>query len=132
MSPVQVHSHPTHVAPARRVAGIAGAVVVVLALVALFPLVRGPEFVDYVSIDNQSSESINVSVHGGDATELPLAAIDAGERARVDAVLDQGDRWVFVFRHADQTVGQVRMTREQLSSGGWRVVIPSTEAIDGS
>jgi hypothetical protein len=132
MSPVQLHRHPTPVAPARRVAGFAGAIVVVLALAGLFPLVRGPEFVDHVSIDNRSSENIEVSVHSGDNRELPLAAIDAGERTRIDAVLDQGDDWNFVFRHAGETVGEARVTRDQLASDDWRIVIPGSDAVDGS
>lgn len=133
MSPVQLHRHPTPVAPARRAAAFAtAAVVVVLALAALFPLVRGPEFVDHVSIDNRSSESIEVAVSGNDDGELLLATIDAGDQARVEAVLDQGDDWFFVFRHAGETVGEARVTRDQLAADGWRVVIPASDAVDGS
>jgi hypothetical protein len=124
MSPVLLESRPIPVRRARRAVGIAVVVLFALSLVGLFDLVRVPEAVDHLSIDNETRDDLTVSVGSGDGALLPVAVVEAGRSERVTDVLDQGDRWVVVLNRAGERVGVIRVDRSQLEADGWRVVVP--------
>jgi hypothetical protein len=103
------------------------AVAAAAVFVGLTALVRGPEFVDHITVENRAAMEIGVAVADDeDAALLGIATAPPGRTARVTDVVDQGDRWVFVLTNAGQQLGRLVLTRDELGSRGWRVVLPAT------
>jgi hypothetical protein len=89
-------------------------------------LVRGPKFVDHVTLVNRTGLDLDVAVTDprGDAL-LPIATTAGNRTARVEDVVDQGDTWVFVVSHAGEHVARLRLTRDELESHRWLAVLPA-------
>lgn len=110
---------------ARSVPAVLGGVVVILLL---SWLVRGPDFVDRVTIANRTALDVDVNVAGSDGGLLDLTYIAAGETKSVRDVIDQGDIWVFHFSYGGTDAGTLRLDRTRLAQNGWRVEIPEAVA----
>jgi hypothetical protein len=128
MSPVALKSEPV---AARRTRAAATFVLLIAASAAAFvglsALVRGPEFVDHITVDNRTTLELGVAIVEGDGdTLLGIATTPPGQTARVEDVIDHGDRWVFVLTSAGEPVGRMQLTRDELESRGWRVVVPAS------
>ncbi|MGH9013484.1 MAG: hypothetical protein ACRDZ1_06060 [Acidimicrobiia bacterium] len=104
---------------------VLGGVVVILLL---SWLVRGPDFVDRVTIANRTALDVDVNVAGSDGGLLDLTYIAAGETKSVRDVIDQGDIWVFHFSYGGTDAGTLRLDRTRLAQNGWRVEIPEAVA----
>jgi hypothetical protein len=121
----------TRPAPARRQVGKAlGRVAVVgtgaLLLLALTVGLRGPKFVDRVTISNPGGFDVNVEVTDGDRDgRLGLAQVPAGEELTVREVIDQGVTWVFLFSYGGTDAGELSLDRATLERGGWRIDLPA-------
>lgn len=107
------------------VPAVLGGVVVILLL---SWLVRGPDFVDRVTIANRTAFDVDVNVAGSDGGLLDLTYIIAGETKAVRDVIDQGDIWVFHFSYGGTDAGTLRLDRTGLAQNGWRVAIPEAVA----
>jgi hypothetical protein len=106
---------------ARSVPAVLGGVVVILLL---SWLVRGPDFVDRVTIANRTAFDVDVNVAGSDGSRLELTYVTAGETKAVRDVIDQGDIWVFHFSYGGTDAGTLRLDRTTLAQNGWRADIP--------
>lgn len=110
-------------------------VLVALVLVALLASsLRSGPFVDGVAFENHSDYAFEVAVAaspGGASTVLGNVA--ARGTTSVENVFDEGSRWTFRFSTQDRVVGDVVMSRDDLISSGWRVVVPArfAEALAG-
>jgi hypothetical protein len=96
----------------------------IVVILVLSWLVRGPDFVDRVTIANPTAFDVDVSVSGSDGGVLDLTYITAGETKVVRSVIDQGDVWIFRFSYGGTDAGTLRMDRMKLEQNDWRVVIP--------
>jgi hypothetical protein len=121
----------THLPPPRlkRTFDSVGIVVLLIVIGTTFAglerLVRGPEFVDRLTVHNPTDVPVAVSVSGdGRDTRLPIATIEARRSATIRSVVDLGDTWTFEFRLAGTKVGALRASRAALEGAGWRVVVP--------
>jgi hypothetical protein len=102
-------------------------VVAALLCAAMAYALRDPEFVPRVTVENPSQIGVNVSVRpADDASRLILASVPPTTSARNLDVLDQGDEWIFSFSSGGVDGGSVRVSREKLSAGDWRVVVPES------
>lgn len=83
-------------------------------------------FVDAIVIENPTAFTANVDV-GGDTREgwVGLATVQANSEATIRNVLDQGDSWTFRFGYSGYQQ-EIRLSREDLARGRWRVPIPSS------
>ena len=127
MSPVLTRSRPASVGAPRAVIAVgSAAIVAIVALLGLFELVRGPEFVDHVTIDNRAPADERVDLLGPDGAVIALGVVDAHSRARIEEVVDPGDPWVFRVSRAGRTLGVIRTSRGELAANGWRVVVPAS------
>jgi hypothetical protein len=128
MSPVGTLTRPSALRPSVHQAVGISLVTVIAALVmaATLAFVRGPEFVDHVTIDNRSALEVHVVARGVDDTALGLAVVDPDQRTRLEAVLDQGDTWRFRLSRGRTDLGVITMTRDQLAAAGWNVVLPAS------
>jgi hypothetical protein len=128
MSPVEVQSRPLAVRASRAFLRYAVVVAVaVLGTIGLTALLRGPEFVDHVIVENETGYDLNIDVtdgHGGGVIEL--GTTEPNRPMRVDDVIDQGKTWVFVVTRAGDTVARIRLSRAELESDGWRVILPES------
>jgi hypothetical protein len=121
----------TRPAPARRQIRKALAPVAVVAAGALLLLaltvgLRGPKFVDRVTISNPGGFDVNVDVTDGDRDgRLGLAQVPAGEQVKVREVIDQGVTWVFTFSYGGTDAGEFALDRKTLERDGWRVDVPA-------
>lgn len=102
--------------------------VLVAALVALGVgsiVLRGPAFVDEVSITNSSEYDIGVQVGGADRDGW-MAVTTASSRSTTTTrdVIDQGEVWVFRFRAQGREGGEVRVTRRELELADWTLEVP--------
>jgi hypothetical protein len=95
---------------------------VVVLLVA--PLLRTPAHVDRITIDNPHPWPANVEVSApGDDGWLGVGAVDQQDENGFDAVVDQGDRWIFRFSYAGEHT-ELHVTQRQLERGDWHVTVP--------
>jgi hypothetical protein len=121
----------TRPAPARRqVRKALGPVAVVAAsallLLALTVGLRGPKFVDRITISNPGGFDVNVDVTDGDRDgRLGLAQVPAGEQTTVREVIDQGVTWSFLFSYGGTDAGELALDREALERDRWRVDVPA-------
>jgi hypothetical protein len=122
---VALESSPMRV---RKVSFVVTAILVVVGAVGLLglgELLRRPEFVDHVVLDNRTRYDLDVAISDVDGDSLvDLATAFPHRRSRVDDVLDPGDTWVFVITRAGRHVARIERARDRLEASGWRVVIP--------
>jgi hypothetical protein len=112
---------------ARRGAEVAAAALLaVLAFAALAAALRGPAFVDEVTIVNDSPFDVHVDVRAPGGRVLGLGTVPRGREMRFTSVLDQGDTWSFSFSSGDDDGGRVDLARRALERDGWRLTIPAT------
>jgi hypothetical protein len=129
MAPVGTLTRPSSLRPtAHQALGVViAAILAVAVLAAMFALVRGPNFVDHVTIDNRSNGEIHVVTSGNDTEHrLGLAVVDPDQRTRIDEVLDQGDAWKFELSNGRVPLGVLTISRAQLERDHWNVVIPAS------
>ncbi|MET0628072.1 MAG: hypothetical protein ABW033_06405 [Acidimicrobiia bacterium] len=127
MSQVQTEPAPSTVHRSSATLRVVMVGVLVAAVLALaLRIVEGPEFVDRLTIANQSSSPLDVDVAGSrDGGWTPEGvALQRGETNFAD-VIDQGDVWWFRFSSANRSA-IVRVPREQLARDGWHVTVPSS------
>jgi hypothetical protein len=107
-----------------------GAVAAVIATAVLVLLgswvVRGPEFVDQVSIENPTRFDIDVDVAGSDGRILELTRVDAGRTKTVRDVIDQGRSWTVTFSYAGTEAGSVGIDRDTLEDRDWTIEVPAS------
>jgi hypothetical protein len=87
-------------------------------------LLRGPDFVDRVTIANPTAFDVDVDVAGSDGGLLDLYYVEAGTTAVVRDVIDQEDTWTFHLSYGGTDAGTLRLDRARLAQSGWRVEIP--------
>ena len=118
--------------PARRQARTFLAMVLVATMIAAVlvgatRLVRGPRFVDRLTVRNPTAFIVDVSVtdeHGNGS--VPVAALEPHSTTVVESVIDPGDPWIVVFDIAGHRVGELRMSHDRLARDHWRIVIPES------
>jgi hypothetical protein len=88
-------------------------------------VVRGPAFVDQMTITNPTAFDVDVDVAGEDRRRLNLAYVDSGGSVVVRDVIDQGDTWILRFSYGGTHAGSLRVDRATLARDGWRVAIPA-------
>jgi hypothetical protein len=110
------------------------AVVLTLAVGAAIPW--RPGTVHRLTIRNDTVWDLDVALSRGpsDPAPSPLPIARAGASVEVPDVLDQGDRWVVVFRSAGTEVGRVDLSRARLAGAGWNVAVPGgvTERLEAA
>jgi hypothetical protein len=50
--------------------------------------------------------------------------VEARSEDIVRGVIDQGDLWIFQFRHLGDAIGETSISREELERSGWRMEVP--------
>lgn len=128
MSPVLTRPRPRS-APAlfRRdviVLVVAGAMGIA-ALVATNAALRGPDFVDRVTVVNETPYLVDVEVtdSAGDGW-LGLGPVSAGASHTFRDVIDRGERWVFHVTSGPYDGGEFSRSKRELQPQHWRVTIP--------
>jgi len=103
-----------------------------LAAAAIFVLLLGAacsnvSFVDEVTIVNDTEYSANVDVT--DSTRegwLALTTVGAQSTRTVEAVIDQGEVWIFRFDYVGKHQEEVEVSRRELEGNDWTVEIPES------
>lgn len=90
-------------------------------------LLRGPTFVDKLSIVNPSEYDIHVEASGNERQGW-TSVTTADRDSTTDAldVIDQGALWVFRFSAQGRQGGELRITRTDLDQAGWSIQIPGS------
>jgi hypothetical protein len=131
MNQLLIEPAPSNV---QRVKPIARKLGVVVALAVMLGsglwLARGPDFVNHVSVTNNSGYDLNVDVTGGDRDGWLAMSVAPGGGATTATqdVIDQRDTWVFRFSYAGMDAGQISVPRSELAGNGWRIVVPDQVA----
>jgi hypothetical protein len=85
-----------------------------------------PSVVDGITIANPTAYDLDVEVTDEDRDGwLPVAIVEAESEDIVPAITDQGEVWIFRFRHFGDPVGELSFTRTELERNGWRVEVPA-------
>jgi hypothetical protein len=127
MPNVLVEQRAARAVSPRVVAGWTGLLVAgVVMFLALNALVRGPDFVDRVTLRNESRFDVETDVAGPDGRWLGLGTAGGRSTFVVQDVIDQGERWTFHFERAGVGAGRVSLEREELERSGWLVVVPAS------
>jgi hypothetical protein len=108
-----------------RIVAYLGIALAGIAMIALLSwIVRGPAFVERVTIANPTRYDFNVDVAASDGRRLDLAYVEAGGSVAVRDVIEQGDTWTFRFSYGGTEAGSVSVDRARLERGDWIVEIP--------
>src|SRR5437660_1305588 len=93
----------------RATVSAAGPAVAAAALFAVVQrLAHTPSKVERVTIVNPTPYDLEVEVSGADrSTGLTLGAVDREQTKTIEAVIDQGDQWVFRFSRGHDAVGDL-------------------------
>jgi hypothetical protein len=104
----------------RRAAGL-------VALVVVLGACSGPApTVERITIVNPTGYDLDVEVTNRDRQGwLPVAIVEARTEDVAQEVIDQGEEWVFRFRHWGDPVGELSLTRAELERNRWRVEVPA-------
>jgi hypothetical protein len=128
MSPVLARPRPQSPPHFRRqfaVVIVAGAIVIA-ALGGVYAAIRGPDFVDRVTIVNDTPYLVDVEVTNGPRDGwLRLGPISPGESHDFGSVVDQGGRWIFHVTTGPHDGGEFAQTKRELEEGHWRITIPA-------
>jgi hypothetical protein len=85
-----------------------------------------PPTVERITITNPTGYDLDVEVTGRDREGwLPVAIVEARTEDVAQEVIDQGEVWIFRFRHWGDPVGELRLSRAELERNGWRVEVPA-------
>ncbi len=98
----------------------------------LFSLITMPlaacasaQYVDRIEIVNPTEYDLLVDVRSReDGPRLRLGIANHGTESLMEQVVDLGENWIFAFNYLGEEVGSAKITRSELESAGWRVVIP--------
>jgi hypothetical protein len=97
----------------------------ITALIAIHAEIRGPEFVDRVTVVNETPYLLDVEVNGSTrAGWLTLGPVTPGETHDFGSVVDQGDEWIFRISTGPYDGGEFSVEKAELERGGWNVAIP--------
>lgn len=128
MSPVLTRPRPQSTPAQRRrdlLTVAAASLIGIAVLIGISAALRGPEFIDRVTIVNDTPYLVDVEVttdrHDG---WLVLGPVSPGERQSFESVVDQGDRWVFHVTSGPYDGGEFSVSKPRLEQGDWRVEIP--------
>lgn len=109
----------------RRVGAVAAVIATVVVVLAGSWAVRGPDFVDRVTIENPTRFDVDVDVAGSDGRVLELTQVLAGRTKVVRDVIDQGGSWTVTFSYAGTEGAAMRIDRTTLEDDGWRIEVPA-------
>jgi hypothetical protein len=127
MNQVQTQPAPAGIhrtSAAIRVVAIAVLIAAVLAV--SVRIVEEPDFVDRLTVVNQSTADVDIAVGpAGAAGWTPEGVAGAKGTTTFLGVVDQGEIWRLRLTSGGVTVRQ-RITRAQLADAGWRVTIPAS------
>lgn len=108
------------------------AVAGVAALAVLLPLLgalRSHDVRHGLTVTNPSPWLAEVDVdRPGEAPALRLGGVAPEASVTFDAVLEQGERWVFRFSYGGEDPVEVVLDRAALEQAGWSVTVPETFA----
>jgi hypothetical protein len=84
-------------------------------------------FVDEVTIVNDTEYSANVDVTSETRNGwLGLATVQPESTTTVEAVIDQGEVWIFRFDYVGKYEEEVEVTRGELERNDWTVEVPES------
>ena len=90
-------------------------------------LVRSPDVIPRIEIDNQTADLVDVLARGDDDHDLmPVAVVEPQRRGIAEDVVDQGDHWTFVVEASGRPVTTIRLSRDELVQAGWVLTIPAS------
>jgi hypothetical protein len=97
----------------------------IVAAVVLASCAGPPPTIAEITIVNGTAYDLDVEVSGEDRQGwFPVAIVEAGSTDVSEEVIDQGEVWVFRFRHWGDPVGELSLNRGELEESGWRVEVP--------
>jgi hypothetical protein len=103
------------------------AVVCVALIVGLTALMRGPNFVHRLTVDNPTALPLEVSVAGpGSNGRLNIGSVGPRSRTAFEDVVDMGDDWEIRVVANGGAVATTTVTRAELVGDDWTFTIPAT------
>ncbi len=107
------------------------AVVCIALIVGLTALMRGPAFVDRLTVANPTRLPIEVSVAApGSSGRLNIGSVAPESRATFDDVVDMGDEWEIRFVANGGAEARATVTRADLADTDWTFTIPDQVRAD--
>lgn len=124
----RAHVKPLPVAlqqPRQAVGTAVAAGAVLVAVLLLMPLLRGPHVVRRLTLVNSTPYQVEVQVEGAPGTgHLDLGSVAREREIVLEDVIDQGARWTFRFSSGGVFAGEMELARRDIERDGWRVSIP--------
>ena len=102
------------------------AAIAITSLAGVHAALRGPQFIDRVTIVNETPYILDLEATGDSRDGwLKLGPVSPGETDSFRSVVDQGDRWVFRVTSGPYDGGEFALSKIELEHAHWRVVVPS-------
>ncbi len=126
MPGARLKSLPVPLQRSRQAIGTAAAAVVVLVTVlAVSPLLRGPNFVPHLTLVNPTAYEVNVEASGSSgAGWIDLGTVPREREVALEGVADEGQEWTFRFSSGGVFASEMVLSRADLEHDNWRVSIP--------
>jgi hypothetical protein len=103
------------------------ALIAVLIAVMILPLSRiafQPNFIEGIAFENPSVYDLTIQVNDGGTGWMAVTTARRHSTTVANEVYDIGNVWAFRFTAQGEYGGEVRVTRSELASAGWHLVIP--------
>lgn len=95
------------------------------AMIPLSRLLEGPSFVDVLTVQNPTQYDITFAVTGSDREAwLEVGTAQRERTSTFNAIIDQGDVWIFRFLAQGEEGGELVLTRHELERNQWEIRIP--------
>ncbi|HEX8769471.1 MAG TPA: hypothetical protein VF711_01740 [Acidimicrobiales bacterium] len=112
------------------IGSLVAAVAVLVLVLAVFPLLRGPAFIPHLTLVNPTAYQVNVEASGSTRDGwLDLGSVSRESEVALEGVADQGQRWSFRFSSGGVFASEMVVSRVDLGRGNWRVNIPDGIAV---
>jgi hypothetical protein len=126
---ISLGSRPGRAAARERLGALLFIAVVALASVGTEHLVREPDVVGRVTVQNPTDFLVDARVTNGRGDGwVGLGVLEPHRTVVTREVLDQGDAWRFEIRSGGVRGAVLRRTRAELERSRWRIVVPSSAA----
>ena len=97
----------------------------VLAVLIVAPSLSTAAFVPRLTIDNPTAFDVNVELASGADDGVALGTIGREGQSVLEEVADPGGQWTFRFSYAGVDGGDLVLSRADLRSAGWQLVVPA-------
>lgn len=111
-----------------RLSHLAAAALGVAVLLMVGQLMKEPNFIERIEVQNPTRYDITVHVAGEADGWMTVGTSRRQGTSTFEEIYDQGDLWILRFTAQGEEGGELRLSKTKLERDEWRIEIPSSVA----